>query len=620
MKKLTTFLSCIIILSGCTNAPEITEEKQNTLPQVKVMEVILDVEQDFTVNGEVTANKSAQITSEVRADVKSINVKPGDKVNKGQILLTLSSESIQKSFETASQSLNLSQNSLSQTQVSSSQNIQSAKTNLEKAQIAYNNLLDQNTKKREQALENLKTSKLNLNLSIDSAETSLETAEKNLEKTKELNASSESSSRTNLQNTIYSADTTIQSTITALDELLGVSTFYEQNNDTFESVLGALQSDTKITATNALRNLINEYDSIKSEYNSTYTILKIAEDATQKTLTMLNNSSTNSSFSQTTLDTYISTITTKLSSVRTSISSLSSAQTAYNQTLSANASSLNSAMQAIESAQNSLNSVKQETNGDSQVLINAQIQYDTTIAQLNASEDDAEKQLKSAQINYESSFSSSALSKNNASSGLTQASGSLEQAKINLEKLTIRAPFDGVILDVTVQTGDEVNVGTLLTQIENNQILKIIAYLNSSQVQKVKAGDTVNFATQSQDKISAISASIDPVLKKYKVEILHQNPYLHSGQIIPIRFSINQNSEIKTQTIHIPLVALHINSSESFVWTIDSENKTKKTIVETNEIVGNQIEITSGLKSGDIVITDGGRLFQKEGTEVEIIE
>ena len=620
-KKSLILLVFTIFLNSCaTKNTETNDSPITTIPQVEVMRVNSGGLQEFSINGEVLAHKSASLTAEIRADVQNIFVKPGDKVTQGQTLITLKSDSIDSDLSTASSSLNYAQTNLYQTQDSVEKNIESAKLALEKAELTLENLLEKNQAQKDQAQESLKATKINLNLSTEAAQTALETAEKNLEKVQALNQSSETSSQVNLDNAINSSKTGIKSSLDTADELLGISEIFKHSNDDFEVNLGALDSATKEEAENQLETALALYQNMTNNYDSVYQTLKSTELTLEKTLTMLHNTSTGSYFSELQLTSYVSAVTNNLSNIRSSIASLSSAKTAYNQTLNANASNLTAAEQAVESAQKQLNSVLQESGTDkSQTVINAEAQYKTTITNLDTSEKEALKAVESAKIAYEAAKKTAELSKTGAKSSLTSISGQFEKARIMKNKLIIKAPFSGYIIDIPVELGDEVNVGTKLVNLENNDTFKIVTYLTAAQIKNISLGDEVKIGKKSKDTISAISSSIDPIIKKYKVEINHKNPFLHSGQIIPVRFTktaINFNKN----TIYLPLVAVHITASEKFVWLVDNNQITKKIIVELGEIVGSKIAILSGLSTGDRVITKGGRLFKKEGTKVKIID
>lgn len=615
---LLTFFICITpLFSACGQPMETKEVIQQNLPKVEVMEVKFADQQSFQVTGEITAQQSSNLTGEFKTTVENIFVKPGDKVKQNDLLIQLSSESIETAYQNSNSSLNLANASLNQTSGSAENNIESARLNLEKVQISYNNLITQNQKEREQAEANLKSSQLNYKLSLASGEKSLENAQQNLEKSKTTAASNQNSAENNLKNAITSANTTLQASINLLDQVLGISKLYENSNDSFEKNLGARNLVSKNNAKTELRNLMQIYANLSYSYETTYAALKQCEIAIQTGIDMLNQSETGNNFSETTLNGYITSFTNQLNSTRNNISSLTTANNNLNQTLSNNDASLTSAQNAVEITQKNLDLIKQETLNGAQPLITAALNYESILTRLASAEEDLKKQIESAKINYNNSLKTAELSKLGSKSALTNTLNSFEQNKINLEKLEIRAPFDGTIIDIPVKTGDEILPGKTLAQIENPTTFKIIAYLTPTQIKNIKIGDTVKIGTKSSDKIFAISQTVDPTIKKYKIEILHQNPYLHSGQTIPLQFTQIIQSE---SVIYLPLTAVHVNSDESFVWTVNEKNKTQKKIIQTGEISGDKIRILQGLELGDRVITVGARMFKTADIEVKITE
>lgn len=612
---LSLFLS---IFSSCSEGEQLEtqEEKPGT---VEVMEIQEGNKELFSINGEVTAAQSASITAEFRSEVSEVLIRPGDEVKKGQILLRLFSDSINRTLQTAKSSYFLSQENVGYTDNSNIQNIESARIALEKAEQALENALNENEKQKKQALEKLEGSSLNLGLSKESSQATLENAQEALQRAKELAETSRASDQVSLENAIRSAHTTIQSSLITFDEILGVTSLYRDANDTFEHFLGAFDSPSKQKAKNDFNTADNSFKNIQFEYSSTRLSLEDAETAAESMLDVLNNSSIGTDYTQSSLNTHISSVTTDLTSIRSALSTLISAHTTLDKIISTNNSNVSAAEQAVLTAQKSLDSTLQETNGTSQILIDAQSAYDASIAKLKTAEDDARKQLESAQVAYELSKKSAGLSENTSQSSLSNARGAYDQALIDQEKLIIRAPFDGRIIDVSVKLGDEVNPNNSLLHIENDSLYKIVSYLSSSQALKIHKGDEVKIGKKSEDFISAISSTVDPNTGKYKVEIQHKNPHLHSGQIIPLRFEI-QSEDLQDSRILIPLNSLHVESTRNFVWTIAEENLTELRELEVGEIVGSDIYIESGLEIGDKLVVQGGRLLQKEGVKVLISE
>jgi membrane fusion protein (multidrug efflux system) len=55
----------------------------------------------------------------------------------------------------------------------------------------------------------------------------------------------------------------------------------------------------------------------------------------------------------------------------------------------------------------------------------------------------------------------------------------------------------------------------------------------------------------------------------------------------------------------IPASAVLEDKDGQYVFTVDSTNKAIQTRIKTSEQVGTNLVVTSGLKAGDIVITEG---------------
>jgi RND family efflux transporter MFP subunit len=553
-------------MAGCEKEDSERQEKVY-LPEVTYMEVKPGLDQEFTVTGDVFAHQISSLTSEIRGKVESISVKEGDTVTSGQTLLRLSSSEVTSSFNTASTTLQNAQISLQGTKLSSDKNIEAAKIALETSQTNLKNIITQNKSLKIQAEETLNSAKIGVDLGISSAQTSLD-------------------------NTIQSVLTVVQTAVTAEDKILGISETYKYTNDAYENNLGALNKLGKADAEKALRNLLSEVASYSSSYENALALLAFTEDSLDKTLSTLNSSITGSTYTQTTLTTDINSITTQLTAIKAKISALLSAKSA-------------------------IDTAKQNTNGSSQAVISAKAAYDATLAQLTANEENAKKAVKSAQNSLDNAKQTANLSQIGAKSSVDSAYGTYDQARITQNKLNITAPFAGKISEVSVKKGSEVNPGTSLVTVEDDSKLKLVAYLSSDDVEKVEVGDVALINKNGEiSAITSISPSADPITKKYKVELEHESDKLDPGELIKLTF-ITGEKIYNGDRIFVPLPSLHILPDELYVWKLDNR-KTVKAVVTVGEIVGDYVEVLSGLAEGDEIISEGGRLIEEEGTLVKI--
>ena len=581
-KILVLFLASFFLITACEK--DIDEGEKAPLHQVSVLQVKPGLQQEFATTAQVFAHQISRITSEQRGTVESIFVKVGDVVTKDQKLISISSPYVSSAFQAAGSALSNARVSLEGTQLSAQKNIEAAEIALETAQTTLESTLRQNETLKKQAEETLNAAKLTVDLSVSAAQTTLD-------------------------NAIKGSLPAVQAALTASDLILGVSEVYKYSNDLFEHNLGAFSKSTKPAAEQALENAQDQLAAYSESYENALALLLATENALQKTLTLLNNSVAGEVYPQTTLTTHITSITEQLTTIRSTISTLQSAK------------------DALETAQ------QQNGGSKSQTVLNAEAAYEATISQLEANEESARKAVESAENALENAKRSANLSRLSAKSSLDTAYSAYDQARISKEKLVIKAPFDGKVVDIYVKTGEEINPGRLLIVVENDSELSIVAYLSPSDVQKVQVGDeaTINYGFDSS--ITAISPSADPITKKYKVEIHYEKPVpeegdglrpsapeeildLKPGELVDLSFKTGE--EFDQHRLFIPLPSLHIYPNEIFVWKVES-GKTVKAQVQVGEIEGEYVEILNGLDIGDEIIVKGGRLIEEEGVRVESI-
>ncbi len=150
-KRKSLFFILILILSfsliSCTKNEEDKEEVEEYTP-VEIEEIGEEnVSNSRTFNGDVVANKEVLVLPKMIGTVESVNVKLGDKVNKGDVLFTIEQKDINRSIDQSRVSVDMarkgisqSENAISTAQISKStaqENYNKAKIDLERAEILF---------------------------------------------------------------------------------------------------------------------------------------------------------------------------------------------------------------------------------------------------------------------------------------------------------------------------------------------------------------------------------------------------------------------------------------------------------------------------------------------------
>lgn len=295
----------------------------------------------------------------------------------------------------------------------------------------------------------------------------------------------------------------------------------------------------------------------------------------------------------------------------------------------------------------------------------------------------AEASLKTAKANYEAALEGLRSSKANitgAKANAQSAMSNLEKANKDLGRTEITAPMDGVVSLLSIKKGEKVagnsfNVGTEMLRIADMSKIEVRVDVGENDVPKVRLGDSaiVTIDAYSDKKFkgivtqiassnngaatSALGASTSNDVTQYKVYIrLIPESYLdmiHTG-FFPFKPGMSANADIQTQTrtnvLSVPINAVTTrekNDSTSsptkkkednatnnnndhsmddlnvLVFVKQPDNKVKKRLVKTGIQDLNFIEITSGLKEGEEVVTGPYGLVSKtlkENDEVKVVD
>ena len=188
-----------------------------------------------------------------------------------------------------------------------------------------------------------------------------------------------------------------------------------------------------------------------------------------------------------------------------------------------------------------------------------------------------------------------------------------EQSKMAM----VYSDVDGIADMVTVKLGESFGgAGSGVIKIVNNSLLKVTSNIPENYLGTVGKGTSVIIFLPDANKtinatVSFVGASIDIINRGFVVEAkLPPDPSLKPNQIALMKIK----DYIAANTIVIPLNTLQNDEKGKFVMVSSSENGklvARKRHVNIGLLNGNQLEIKTGLKAGDVLITEGfGSLYE----------
>ncbi len=193
------------------------------------------------------------------------------------------------------------------------------------------------------------------------------------------------------------------------------------------------------------------------------------------------------------------------------------------------------------------------------------------------------------------------------------------KAQLGLSRVT--APIAGTIELVRQKAGEMGAPGLPIVQIVNLGNLKISAKIADSYVGTVKQGDEINIKFPDLNKelkarISLVSKIVNPLTRTFEIEARIPNVW---GELKPNLLAvININDTSKKNSIVISENIIQKTEKGNLVYVAVEENGKQVARARTVTVgltYNGQAEITSGLKAGEAVITQG---FQElvDGTAI----
>ena len=209
-----------------------------------------------------------------------------------------------------------------------------------------------------------------------------------------------------------------------------------------------------------------------------------------------------------------------------------------------------------------------------------------------------------------------------AEAGVKQARAALALARRQLKRGTIEAPISGVVTALDAQVGALAGPGTPLMAIVNPNLIKVEFNLTERLIDKVAPGDevVVRFLSlpgqEFSGVVTAVSPAADPRTGVFLVEATLEN---EAGLLAPGFFAeVDLVVDASEGNLVIPRSALLREGDQYYVYIVEGERARKK-LVTLGLSDGEKVEVLSGLEEDDLVVIKGQH-YLEEGSKVSISE
>jgi len=212
----------------------------------------------------------------------------------------------------------------------------------------------------------------------------------------------------------------------------------------------------------------------------------------------------------------------------------------------------------------------------------------------------------------------------NAQTQMISAQKTVAQAKAQLSKTVIKAPFSGIIDEVFVERGEVVAASAEgLMRIVNLSNMYITTSVPESYIGKLKVGTTVDISIAAigktfVGKVRQVANNINPSNRSFNIEVSVPNTsnLLRPNQVAQLKIIDYSNKN----ALVVPSNVVQTDAKgDQFVFIVSEvKGKTgvaKKVLVKAGQSAANYTEISSGLSADAIVVTEGANALS-EGMKV----
>ena len=567
--------------------------------------------------------------------IKAINTKVGDKVSAGTVLAMLDDSSLQSRKLEALASLKIAEASLSKIIAgASTESVALVRSSITQAQAsAASAKIDLEKTRQTVAENNRQAAKTLADLESSSASTptaaeqAVATALNNLENTKKTGQKNIDNARSSVLLTL--GDKVLSAQI-ALDN---INTLLE--DDEAENVLSVKNSsllektkNTRLIALNYLKeasaavttaktsgtevNIDNAAFKVKTLLSQTDTTLDYAYAMLEATITSVD-------FPQSRLDSYKTLVSSQATQINAASNAVESSVQAFHNSILSNDTNLSSAEESVRQAQVNLeNAISAARNAVNSTKLNGEQQLASAQARLDSANQGVA--VAQAQLNNTIAPARSqdlAL----AQAQVSQAQAGLAGIEQQLSEAILSAPLDGVVTAVNYEVGEQFGAGgkAMISILVNNSF-NVEVDIAESNISKIKTGDAVDITLDAFPDdfiLKGVVSFIEPAqtliqdVVYYKVKIDFSDLASTMTQIenrgLSLKAGMTANITVTTDqrasVLQVPARAL-IQKDGGMIVRLLVDGVAQEVPVETG-LRGDEgmIEIVSGLKSGDTVIT-----------------
>ncbi len=211
-----------------------------------------------------------------------------------------------------------------------------------------------------------------------------------------------------------------------------------------------------------------------------------------------------------------------------------------------------------------------------------------------------------------------------AKARVESAKAQLDAQLLRLKNTQLLAPDSGIVSARNASIGAVVGAGTEMFKLIRQGRLEWRGEVTSAELARIARGTTVVVTApggaQMQGKVRMLAPTVDTASRNglVYVDLPGATQQAEGDAFKPGMFARGEFELGSSNALTVPQSAVAVRDGFSFVARVGADNRVKQTKVQSGRVVGDQIEILSGVKSDDKLVVSGGG-FLSDGDLVKVV-
>ncbi len=209
-----------------------------------------------------------------------------------------------------------------------------------------------------------------------------------------------------------------------------------------------------------------------------------------------------------------------------------------------------------------------------------------------------------------------------AQARLQAARAQSQVQQVRLAQSQVLAPDDGIVSARQATVGAVVGNGTELFRLIRQGRLEWRAEVTSAELGRIPPGTAATVTTASgaklQGRVRMVGPTVDPQTRNALVYVDVRPASGSTAPALPGMFARGEFTLGAAPALTVPPSAVVVREGFSYVMRVNPDNRVSQVKVQTGRVVGDRVEITSGLPADARIVASGGS-FLNEGDLVRVV-